>query len=112
MSSTLERSFDTYWNVLGTTEQPEQEYRFTKGRRWRFDRAWPKYKVAVELEGGVYSGGRHTRGKGYIADCDKYNSAALAGWLVLRFTGHHLEHDPAAVVAAVRTALEARHVLS
>jgi len=36
------------------------------------------------LEG---SQGRHNRAKGYEADCEKYNTAALRGWTVLRFTG-------------------------
>lgn len=61
-----------------------EEYRFHPERKWRFDFAWPLHKVALEIEGGIWSGGRHTRGAGYAADCEKYNEAALAGWLVLR----------------------------
>lgn len=53
---------------------------------WRFDFAWSDYKLAVEVEGGVFSGGRHTRGKGFVDDCKKYNSALLLGWRVFRFT--------------------------
>ena len=66
--------------------EPEEEYRFHPVRRWRFDFAWPDQKVAVEIEGGVYNGGRHTRGKGFEGDCIKYNTAQLMGWTVLRFT--------------------------
>lgn len=54
------------------------------GRKWRFDFAWPEWKVAVEVEGGTWSQGRHTRGSTFEAELDKYNAAALAGWLVLR----------------------------
>jgi hypothetical protein len=68
-------------NVLG-----EREYRFSHSRRWKFDFAWPSIMLAVEVEGGVYSGGRHVTGSGYTADCEKYNQAALKGWTVLRYT--------------------------
>lgn len=70
---------------------PEIEYRFHPLRRWRFDFAWPELKMALETEGGVWSGGRHTRGKGFIDDCEKYNTAAVMGWLVLRVTSAHLK---------------------
>ncbi len=65
----------------------EEEYVFCKGRRWRFDFALPAQRIAVEIEGGIWSGGRHTRGKGFEQDCEKYNEAALLGWRVFRFTG-------------------------
>lgn len=64
---------------------PVAEFRFCE-RRWRFDWAWPDQKVALEIEGGVYARGRHTRGKGYENDCRKYNAALLQGWRVLRAT--------------------------
>jgi very-short-patch-repair endonuclease len=63
---------------------PAIEYRFHPSRRWRFDFAWPDKKIAVEVEGGTFASGRHVRGKGFNGDCHKYNSAALAGWTVLR----------------------------
>ena len=65
---------------------PEREYRFDDVRRWRFDFAWPDVLLAVEIEGGTWARGRHTRGSGFAADCEKYNAAALAGWRVLRYT--------------------------
>jgi hypothetical protein len=63
---------------------PVAEYRFALDRRWRFDWAWPDQLIALEVEGGVWSGGRHTRGAGFAGDIEKYNRAALAGWRVLR----------------------------
>ncbi len=65
---------------------PKAEYKFLKNRRFRFDFAWPDRMIAVEIEGGVFSGGRHTRGAGYTRDLEKYNLATLHGWLVFRFT--------------------------
>lgn len=67
-------------------QTPEREFRFHTERRWRFDFAYPEKKVALEVEGGVWSGGRHTRGYGFEEDCHKYNAAALHGWRVFRFT--------------------------
>jgi len=64
----------------------EREYKFHPTRKWRFDFAWPLEKFAVEIEGGVWSGGRHTRGKGFIEDCIKYNEAVMLGWRVIRVT--------------------------
>ena len=65
---------------------PVQEYRFDPSRRWRFDFAYPDKKLAIEVEGGVYTGGRHVRIGGFENDAEKYNTAALMGWMVLRFT--------------------------
>jgi hypothetical protein len=73
---------------------PELEYPFAEaeGRRWRFDAAWPGYRVAFEREGGTWRPGRsrHTSGVGYARDCEKYNAAAAAGWLVIRCTADQL----------------------
>ena len=71
---------------LAGIEWPKQEYRFHPVRQWRFDYADPEYLLAVEIEGGTWSGGRHVSGQGYRNDAEKYNEAALLGWLVLRFT--------------------------
>jgi very-short-patch-repair endonuclease len=65
--------------------QPVREYQFHAIRKWRFDFAWPDIRLAVEIEGGIWTGGRHTRGKGFVGDCEKYNEASLMGWTVLRF---------------------------
>lgn len=72
--------------LRGTEDQlhPEREYRFSPPRKWRFDFAWPHVRVFLELEGGTFSGGRHTRGSGFARDCDKYNSATLQGWVGFR----------------------------
>lgn len=61
---------------------PEREYRFSD-RRYRFDFCWPQFKLAVEVQGGYYSNGRHNRNP--ISDCKKANYAGLQGWSVLFF---------------------------
>jgi len=65
---------------------PEPEYRFAPPRKWRFDYAWVERRVALEIEGGVWKHGRHTRGVGYIKDLIKYNEASTRGWTVIRVT--------------------------
>jgi hypothetical protein len=65
----------------------KSEYGFAlPERKWKFDYAWPEHLVALECEGGVWVGGRHTSGSGFLKDIEKYNAAAVRGWLVLRCT--------------------------
>jgi len=62
------------------------EHKFCDSRKWRFDFACLPIAVAIEVEGGVFTQGRHSRGAGMIADMEKYNTAQLFGWTVLRYT--------------------------
>ena len=75
-----------------------REYRFNSARRWRADFALPQYRILIEVEGATYMGGRHTRGRGYANDCEKYNSAACLGWRVLRYTSDMLRDNPGRVL--------------
>jgi hypothetical protein len=84
-TSKLEDEFFSQVNITGLP-LPKSEHLFHPVRKWRFDFAWVSQLVAVEIEGGIWMSGRHTRGKGYEDDCYKYNEAALLGWKVLRFT--------------------------
>jgi len=63
-----------------------KEYKFHPKRRWKFDYACPERKIAIEVEGGVWNNGRHTRGKGFIGDIEKYNNASVMGWTLIRVT--------------------------
>jgi very-short-patch-repair endonuclease len=65
---------------------PLRQFRFHPSRKWTFDFAWPDHKIAVEVEGGLFIRGRHSRGKGYENDMCKYNHATLMGWKVYRFS--------------------------
>jgi len=100
--SALEATFALQLRALGVPE-PEREYMFAKeamGRNWRFDFAWPDLMIAVEAEGGVWSHGRHTRGAGFVADCEKYNAAAVLGWRVLRIPTPMVEDGSGAEMVA------------
>ena len=63
-----------------------KEFKFHPKRRWRFDYAIPEHRIALEVEGGVWTGGRHTRPQGFLGDIEKYNTATLMGWRVFRTT--------------------------
>lgn len=63
-----------------------KEFRFHPERRWLADFRIDDMPILVEVEGGVFSNGRHTRGEGYTKDCEKYSAAAVNGWFVIRGT--------------------------
>jgi len=67
-----------------------REYKFHPTRKWRADFSIPEAKVLLEYEGGIFSGGAHTRGVHYSSDCQKYNAAVILGWRVLRYTAKEL----------------------
>jgi hypothetical protein len=112
LPSALEQAFATLWAKLtptGGMPAPDREFAFHEGRKWRFDFAWPKRMVAVELEGLVRGkGGRHQRVEGFALDCEKYNAAVMAGWAVLRYTSADLAQRPVQVVEEVQRLLLAR----
>lgn len=81
---------DLIWGIYGLST-PETEFKFHPTRKWRFDYCWPPRWVAVEIEGGLWTAGRHTRGRGFMADMEKYNFAGLLGWRVFRFTPDQLK---------------------
>ena len=95
MNSHLEEML--LWQIRASQNcpEPQREYRFAPPRRWRLDFVWPARKLAVEVEGGTYTGGRHTRGLGFQKDVEKYNAAALAGWRVLRVTARDIKRGVA-----------------
>ena len=65
---------------------PVREHKFHPTRKWRFDLAFLESKLAVEVEGGIWTYGRHNRAISFIKDMEKYNEACLLGWNLLRFT--------------------------
>lgn len=77
----FKRQFEAVWQRCGGPEL-ETEHYFDNERLWRAD-----YRIGrwlIELDGGVFTGGRHTRALGYIEDCMKLNRAAMLGYQVIR----------------------------
>ncbi len=113
------RARPPYWPV-GVDSEPEMrlytrlehaglpvgvgQHRFVPGRQFRFDRCWPDRLVAAEVQGGIWSGGRHARGSGIAAECIKFSIAAALGWRVLPLTDEMIESGQA--VELIRQALE------
>ena len=64
----------------------EREFKFCQDRKWRADFHMVGKMILIEVEGGIWSGGRHTRAKGYLGDMEKYNSATALGYQVIRFS--------------------------
>lgn len=100
--SKLEELFALHLLGSGLELMPVREYKFHPERRWRFDFCFPESKLAIEIDGGTWSGGRHTTGIGFRNDCEKMNNAVLLGWRMLRFTADQVRSGE-----ALRVTLEA-----
>lgn len=88
-ASKLENSMRFHLQAMGLPFV--SEHRFCK-RMWRFDFAIPELLIGIECEGGIFTGGAHTRGAHYESDLEKYNAAASLGWRVLRFSGDMIKN--------------------
>ena len=82
------------------------EHRFHPPRMWRFDYAIPALLIAIEYHGGIFAGGRHTRGVGFQGDREKMNQAAIDGWIVLEVTEEMVKSGKAHTM--IEQAVEAR----
>lgn len=77
--SKLEEQFAFQLRAVGI--QFEREFRFHPVRRWRFDFTF-EGQIALEIQGGTWINGAHSRGKGQRSDFEKKNEANLLGWTV------------------------------
>ena len=81
--------------------KPERNHRFLADRKYELDFAWIGPKIALEIEGAVWSGGAHGRGSGIVRDIEKGNLAAQEGWVLFRATGD-MVNDGTAIAMLVR----------
>jgi very-short-patch-repair endonuclease len=70
--------------VVGDAPGIRQRLREAKLKDWRFDFAWVDLRLAVEVEGGSFTQGRHNRPVGFEQDTIKYGEAMALGWTVYR----------------------------
>jgi len=95
MPSAPEAHFTLLWQAVGGDESGlplTPEHRWHPTRKWRADFALLTKGILFEVEGGVHSGGRHSRGTGFTADAEKYLEATLAGWTVVRLVPSQLNY--------------------
>ena len=95
-------SFEKLWKQCGGPVLAT-EHRYHKTRMWRFDYAHLDTNVAIELDGGLFTGGGHVRPQHVQDTCDKKNEAILAGWVVFTLgTGIITEDRVRAIVEFVK----------
>jgi DNA-binding CsgD family transcriptional regulator len=138
--SSLEAAWDTQWHALAhDLPEPIPQYKFHPTRKFRFDRAWPRHMIAVELNGGTQgyavnchncgvrvraktkSGepgkeiripGNHARRSVMNADMEKFNLAQSMGWVVLQYGTEQVHSDPFKMVEEIRHVLLWRHQMA
>lgn len=102
----LEAVFEQQLTWTGMRSAFEAQVEFYPGRKWRFDYFAKDYLMAVELHGGTFTAGYHTRGQGFHNDREKANAASEMGITVLEFTGEMLDNGTA--IAQTERMLKAR----
>jgi hypothetical protein len=73
--------------------EPVPEFRFHLTRKWRFDWLFNpgKERVAVEIQGGLFTQGGHVRGAHLVGEYEKLNEAQIMGYKVLLVTPQQVE---------------------
>lgn len=84
--------------------RPTFELKFHATRQWRFDFAWLKEKIALEVHGATWAGGHHSRGKGQQDDWEKLNEAQLLGWRVFQCSPKQV--DSGAIFETLKKAVD------
>jgi very-short-patch-repair endonuclease len=73
----------------------EEQFAFAPGRKFRADFAWPSFKLLFEAHGAVFTQGRHTRGAGFTADCERRSIAAILGYSMIEATTDQIKSGEA-----------------
>jgi len=94
MKSNLETLFASILATMTKAPRPVRQFQFHPTRQWRLDFAWPRHRVAVEIDGGIFTGGGHNRGVYFSKCAEKYNALTMAGWRLLRYTTLDLKTRP------------------
>lgn len=103
--SHLERGFSVIWELYGTVPA-ESQVIFHPQRGWLLDFAWVSRLIALEIQGGTFSRGRHSRGKGQAEDAAKNNAAVMMGWRMLYATTDMLKNDPISICDMIKQLLD------
>lgn len=98
--SELEEVFRYYVGLLSELPPPVAQFKAIPGRKFRFDFAWPEKRLLVEIQGGIWTNGGHSRGAGMKRDHEKANMAAALGYRVMYFNSD-FANNPDAHIALV-----------
>ena len=98
--SALEERFLRHWERRCSIPLV-REYRGIPNRKFRFDFCHPSSRVAIEIQGGLWMGGRHSGGAGQIKDFEKLNLATLGGWRVFQLSSEMISDFWIDLIAAV-----------
>jgi hypothetical protein len=79
--------------------RPELEFYFHPTRKWRFDLAFVREKIAVEIQGGAFIQGAHNSPMSFVKEQEKMNSAAVMGWrIIYRTPSNFLSNETADLI--------------
>lgn len=97
----LENDFYTAWQTYGTGHTVTRQYavksnRYVTPKRrnpktYNIDFCWVGLKFCVEIQGGTYGNGAHSRGAGYAADRKRIRDLSFMGWIVWEYTTDDLK---------------------
>lgn len=71
--------------------KPEREYRYIPNRKLRADFAWPRARVLLEVQGGIFTRQAHGSVSGLLRDLERGNLAAVNGWRLIRVTPEQVQ---------------------
>ena len=92
-TSSLELKFDFLWNQLYPNIDLETEVKLIPKRRFRFDYVHHPSKTAIEVNGGNYIRGRHTRASGLENEYEKIRLAAKLGYQTIIISGSQINEE-------------------
>lgn len=109
----LEDCYAAQLDEGGFAGQYERECSIIPGRKFKFDFIFRKLKLAVEIQGGVWSGGAHGRPNGIVRDYEKLNLAVLHGWSVLQFDTKSIHNcnNPKSAIETTKKVIQQRSEL-
>jgi hypothetical protein len=99
-TKTLEDQFAVQIERYGLPE-PVREYQFEDTPvAWRWDFAWPQYKLLVEINGGIYQDPPtgHRSISGLLRDYAKLNAATQRHWWSMSFDNKAVESGEAVLM--------------
>ena len=93
MPSNFELQFEQLWTNYFPEIDLTAEVKLIPNRRFRFDYVHEQSKTAIELNGGNWIRGRHSRPASLIKEYEKINLAQLLGYTIFILTHEMLDFN-------------------